>query len=30
MKSHCTRVRPTAYGRRTDGTLSLYDCNPKG
>jgi 4-amino-4-deoxy-L-arabinose transferase-like glycosyltransferase len=30
VKSHCTRVRPTAYGRHTDGTLSLYDCKPKG
>ncbi|MET7986983.1 glycosyltransferase family 39 protein [Streptomyces sp. NPDC005281] len=30
VKSHCTRVRPATYGRRTGGTLSLYDCNPKG
>ncbi len=29
VKSHCTRVRPTAYGRRTDGSFALYDCNPK-
>ncbi|MGW2640902.1 glycosyltransferase family 39 protein [Streptomyces sp. NPDC001348] len=26
VKSHCTRVRPTAYGLRTDGTFTLYDC----
>ncbi|OLZ62610.1 mannosyl transferase [Streptomyces sp. IMTB 2501] len=30
VKSHCTRIRPTAYGRRTDGSFSLYDCNPQG
>ncbi|WP_330456406.1 glycosyltransferase family 39 protein [Streptomyces sp. NBC_00820] len=29
VKSHCTRVRPAAYGRRADGSLSLYDCAPK-
>ncbi|MFF4541099.1 ArnT family glycosyltransferase [Streptomyces aureus] len=26
VKAHCTRIRPNAYGRRTGGTLSLYDC----
>ncbi|MFF4015386.1 ArnT family glycosyltransferase [Streptomyces sp. NPDC001843] len=26
VKSHCTRIRPTAYGLRTDGTFTLYDC----
>ncbi|MES9520406.1 glycosyltransferase family 39 protein [Streptomyces capoamus] len=26
VKSHCTRVRPTAYGVRTDGSFTLYDC----
>ncbi|MFF5014482.1 ArnT family glycosyltransferase [Streptomyces sp. NPDC001165] len=30
VKSHCTRIRPTAYGRRTDGSFALYDCNPQG
>ncbi|MFF7748456.1 ArnT family glycosyltransferase [Streptomyces sp. NPDC007971] len=30
VKSHCTRVRPTAYGRRTDGSFALYDCKPQG
>ncbi|MEU6277804.1 glycosyltransferase family 39 protein [Streptomyces populi] len=29
VRSHCTRVRPNAYGLRVGGTLSLYDCNPK-
>ncbi|GAA2474641.1 ArnT family glycosyltransferase [Streptomyces longisporus] len=29
VKSHCTRIRPTAYGRRTAGTFALYDCNPQ-
>ncbi|MGY6021772.1 mannosyltransferase YkcB-related protein [Streptomyces spinosirectus] len=29
VKSHCTRIRPTAYGRRTDGSFALYDCNPR-
>lgn len=29
VKSHCARVRPGAYGRRTGGTLSLYDCGPR-
>ncbi|EST29459.1 ArnT family glycosyltransferase [Streptomyces roseochromogenus] len=29
VKSHCTRIRPTAYGRRTDGSFALYDCNPQ-
>ncbi|MFC9628808.1 ArnT family glycosyltransferase [Streptomyces mirabilis] len=28
VKSHCTRIRPTAYGRRTGGSFTLYDCNP--
>ncbi|MFD7604358.1 ArnT family glycosyltransferase [Streptomyces mirabilis] len=27
VKSHCTRIRPTAYGRRTGGSFTLYDCN---
>ncbi|MEU7306213.1 glycosyltransferase family 39 protein [Streptomyces sp. NPDC007206] len=26
VRSHCTRIRPTAYGRRTDGSFTLYDC----
>ncbi|MFI9649142.1 ArnT family glycosyltransferase [Streptomyces sp. NPDC052040] len=26
IKSHCTRIRPTAYGRHTDGSFRLYDC----
>ncbi|AYN40289.1 mannosyl transferase [Streptomyces dangxiongensis] len=26
VKSHCTRIRPTAYGLRTDGSFTLYDC----
>ncbi|MFF4398203.1 glycosyltransferase family 39 protein [Streptomyces sp. NPDC001480] len=26
VKSHCTRVRPTAYGLGTDGSFTLYDC----
>lgn len=25
VTSHCTRIRPTAYGRRTDGSFALYD-----
>lgn len=29
VKSHCTRIRPAAYGRRTAGTFALYDCNPQ-
>ncbi|MGW7824983.1 ArnT family glycosyltransferase [Streptomyces puniciscabiei] len=29
VKSHCTRIRPSAYGRRTDGSFALYDCNPQ-
>ncbi|MFI6655234.1 ArnT family glycosyltransferase [Streptomyces sp. NPDC050523] len=29
VKSKCTRIRPTAYGRRSDGSFTLYDCNPK-
>ncbi|QHC32486.1 ArnT family glycosyltransferase [Streptomyces sp. HF10] len=28
VKSHCARVRPTAYGRHTDGSFKLYDCAP--
>ncbi|MFE9450293.1 ArnT family glycosyltransferase [Streptomyces sp. NPDC006739] len=30
VKSHCARIRPAAYGRRTDGSFTLYDCNPNG
>ncbi|MFJ3639631.1 glycosyltransferase family 39 protein [Streptomyces sp. NPDC090108] len=26
VKSHCTRLRPAAYGSHTGGSLSLYDC----
>ncbi|WP_020119007.1 glycosyltransferase family 39 protein [Streptomyces canus] len=26
VKSHCTPIRPTAYGRQTDGSFALYDC----
>ncbi|WP_316776835.1 mannosyltransferase YkcB-related protein [Streptomyces sasae] len=29
VKAHCKRIRPTAYGRRTDGSFSLYDCKPQ-
>ncbi|WSQ10107.1 glycosyltransferase family 39 protein [Streptomyces sp. NBC_01231] len=29
VKSHCTRIRPTAYGLRTDGSFTLYDCAPQ-
>ncbi|MFI6495524.1 ArnT family glycosyltransferase [Streptomyces sp. NPDC050564] len=29
VKSHCTRIRPTAYARRTDGSFFLYDCTPQ-
>ncbi|MGW7523330.1 ArnT family glycosyltransferase [Streptomyces sp. NPDC054783] len=29
VKSHCTRVRPSAYGRRTGGSFTLYDCSPQ-
>ncbi|MFD9511924.1 mannosyltransferase YkcB-related protein [Streptomyces mirabilis] len=29
VKSHCTRIRPAAYGRRTGGSFTLYDCNPQ-
>ncbi|MFD7050463.1 ArnT family glycosyltransferase [Streptomyces mirabilis] len=29
VKSHCTRIRPTAYGRHTEGSFALYDCNPQ-
>jgi hypothetical protein len=29
VKSHCARVRPTAYGRPTDGSFALYDCTPQ-
>ncbi|MER6628538.1 glycosyltransferase family 39 protein [Streptomyces sp. NPDC000987] len=29
VKSHCTRIPPTAYGLRTDGSFTLYDCAPK-
>jgi 4-amino-4-deoxy-L-arabinose transferase-like glycosyltransferase len=30
VKSHCTRIPPSAYGRDTGGSFTLYDCNPKG
>lgn len=30
VKSHCTRIEPTAYGRRTGGSFTLYDCRPQG
>jgi 4-amino-4-deoxy-L-arabinose transferase-like glycosyltransferase len=30
VKSHCTRIPPTAYGRRTHGSFTLYDCRPQG
>ncbi|MEU4037802.1 ArnT family glycosyltransferase [Streptomyces collinus] len=26
VRSHCSRIRPTAYGLRTDGSFTLYDC----
>ncbi|MFF5026037.1 ArnT family glycosyltransferase [Streptomyces collinus] len=26
VRSHCARIRPTAYGLRTDGSFALYDC----
>ncbi|MFI1566966.1 ArnT family glycosyltransferase [Streptomyces sp. NPDC020490] len=26
VKSHCARIPPTAYGIRTDGSFTLYDC----
>ncbi|MFF5855239.1 glycosyltransferase family 39 protein [Streptomyces sp. NPDC012751] len=29
VKSHCAPVRPTAYGRRADGSFTLYDCGRK-
>ncbi|MEV5873663.1 glycosyltransferase family 39 protein [Streptomyces sp. NPDC052101] len=29
VKAHCTRIRPTAYGRRTGGSFTLYDCSPQ-
>jgi len=29
VKTHCTRIRPTAYGVRTDGSFTLYDCAPQ-
>ncbi|MER6569933.1 glycosyltransferase family 39 protein [Streptomyces sp. NPDC001093] len=29
VKAHCTRIRPAAYGRRTGGTFTLYDCSPQ-
>jgi 4-amino-4-deoxy-L-arabinose transferase-like glycosyltransferase len=29
VKSHCNRIRPTAYGRPTGGSFVLYDCDPK-
>ncbi|MFV8188039.1 glycosyltransferase family 39 protein [Streptomyces sp. AF1B] len=29
VKSHCTRIRPTAYARQTDGSFLLYDCTPQ-
>ncbi|WP_406460170.1 glycosyltransferase family 39 protein [Streptomyces sp. NBC_01622] len=27
VKSHCTRIPPASYGRRTGGSFTLYDCN---
>ncbi|MFD4555893.1 ArnT family glycosyltransferase [Streptomyces sp. NPDC058469] len=27
VKSHCTRIPPADYGRRTGGSFTLYDCN---
>ncbi|WP_405859028.1 glycosyltransferase family 39 protein [Streptomyces sp. NBC_01515] len=30
VKSHCTVIRPSAYGRSTGGSFTLYDCGPKG
>jgi hypothetical protein len=30
VKSHCTRIPPAAYGRRTHGSFTLYDCSPQG
>ncbi|MGW7254785.1 ArnT family glycosyltransferase [Streptomyces sp. NPDC054834] len=29
VKSHCARIRPPAYGVRTDGSFTLYDCAPQ-
>ncbi|MFD8542494.1 ArnT family glycosyltransferase [Streptomyces sp. NPDC059649] len=26
VKRNCTRIRPSAYGRTSDGTFTLYDC----
>ncbi|WP_333776903.1 ArnT family glycosyltransferase [Streptomyces sp. IBSBF 3136] len=26
VHAHCARIRPTAYGLRTDGSFTLYDC----
>ncbi len=28
VKNHCTRVPPSAYGRTTNGSFTLYDCQP--
>ncbi|MFJ5308923.1 ArnT family glycosyltransferase [Streptomyces sp. NPDC088350] len=30
VKSHCTRIPPTAYGRHAGGSFTLYDCRPQG
>ncbi|MER6026172.1 glycosyltransferase family 39 protein [Streptomyces sp. NPDC001851] len=30
VKSHCTRLRPKAYGWRTRGSFALYDCGRQG
>ncbi|MEU1625608.1 glycosyltransferase family 39 protein [Streptomyces sp. NPDC020096] len=28
VKRHCTRIPPSAYGRTSDGSFTLYDCAP--
>lgn len=30
VRAHCRPVLPEAYGRRTQGSLTLYDCRPQG
>jgi 4-amino-4-deoxy-L-arabinose transferase-like glycosyltransferase len=30
VKTHCSRIPPTAYGRTTNGSFTLYDCRPVG
>ncbi|WP_269857380.1 ArnT family glycosyltransferase [Streptomyces sp. RPT161] len=30
VKNHCSRVPPSAYGRTTNGSFTLYDCQPWG